>query len=184
MKKILIANSKGGSSKSTLALSLAYCLTQNYKVCLVDTDTQGSINNFKQYVGIDVVDNLDGNYDIAIIDSPPYLTNQLPELIKNADFVLIPCRPNYFDALALSGIIGMVKGKKAGIVLVQTQHRVNISDVIDTLKEYELPIIKQSMSQRVAYARVAMQNPFDTDDVKAQKEILSIVLEIFSAING
>lgn len=184
MKKILIANSKGGSSKSTLALSLAYCLAQNYKVCIVDTDPQGSINNFKQFVGIDIVDNLNGAYDVAIIDSPPYLSNQLPELIKSADYVLIPCRPNYFDALAISGIAGMVKGKKAGIVIVQAQHRVNISDVLDTLKEYNVPIIKQSMSQRVAYARVAMQNLFETDDVKAQKEILSIVLEIFSTING
>lgn len=184
MKKLLIANSKGGSSKSTLALSLAYCLAQNYKVCLLDIDPQGSINNFKQYVGVDVVDTLNANYDVALIDSPPYLTSQLPELIKSADYVLIPCRPNYFDALALGGIAQMLGGKKAGIVLVQAQHRVNITDVLDTLKEYGIPIIKQSMTQRVAYARVAMQNLFETDDVKAQKEILSIVLEIFSAING
>lgn len=186
MKKILIASQKGGVSKSVLTICIGYCLAQNYKVCLVDTDTQNSLNNFKDLISLDIVDKSElkkDNYDCAIIDSSPYLSTKLPELIRQADYVLIPCRPNYFDLVALKGIIELLpQGKKAGIVLTQVQHRVNITDIIESLREYQIPVIKQHMSHRVSYARVGMQNLFKSDDVKAQKEILSIVLEIFAQI--
>lgn len=43
MKKILIANPKGGSGKTTLSTSLAgYFASQGIKVCLLDLDKQQS----------------------------------------------------------------------------------------------------------------------------------------------
>lgn len=185
MKTILIAGSKGGSSKSTLSLCLAACLAQNYSVCLIDTDPQGTLQSFKDLIKIDLVDLASikqSDYNVSIIDSPPYLSNQLPELIKLADYVLLPCRPNAFDAVALKTIISLIKNKPCGIVLTQVQHRVNITDVLDVLQGYNIPILKQTMSHRVSYARAAFQNLFDSDDIKAQKEILSITIEILSQI--
>ena len=183
MKNILIASSKGGSSKSTLALCLAYCLAQNYKVCLVDADPQGTLQNFKDLIKVDLVDKPTNGYDVCITDTPPYLSNELPKLISQSDYILLPCRPNAFDAVALKAIISLVKNKPCGIVLTQVQNRVNITEVLDVLKSYNIPILKQTMSNRVSYARAAFQNLFDSDDIKAQKEILSITLEIFATIN-
>jgi len=182
MKTILIAGSKGGIGKTSLALSLGYCLAQNYKVCLYDTDPQGSLINFKDIIPLDIVNKPTKGYDVCIIDCPPYLTNKLPDLIAKSDFVLLPCRPNLFDTVAMKSIIALTQNKPCGIVLTQVQHRVNITDIINSLESYNIPILKHHMSHRVSYARIGMQNLFETDDVKAQKEILSIVLEIFSQI--
>lgn len=188
MKTIAVVSQKGGGSKSTLSLCLAHCLAQSYKTCLVDIDPQGSLTNFKELLKVDLVsfDTLkkQTGYDVAIIDTPPYISDKLPLLIKQADYVLITCRPNYFDAVATKSVVALVpKEKPSGIALTQIQHRVNIKDVIEVLESYQIPILKQSMTQRVSYARAMMQSIFESEDIKAQKEILSIVLEIFSAIN-
>lgn len=183
MKIITIAGAKGGISKSILSVCLAQCLAQNYKVCIYDSDLQGSINSFKNTVGVDVVDSIDeAGHDICIVDTAPYLSDKLAELIDRSDYVIMPVRPNAIDAVALKGIVSLVGHKPAGIVLTQVQHRVNINDVVEVLKGYKIPLLKQSMSQRVSYSRAIMQNLFETDDVKAQNEILQIVLEIFASI--
>lgn len=186
MKKILIAGSKGGNSKTSLSLCLAACLAQSYKVCLIDTDPQGSLISFKDLLGIDLCDIAElrkDSYDVVLIDTAPYLSNKLPDLMKQADYILLPCRPNVFDAVAIKAIIALLPPHKpCGIVLTQVQHRVNITDVLSVLQGYNVPILKQTMSYRVSYARAALQNIFETDDIKAQKEILSIVLDVFAQL--
>jgi len=47
MRKISIVNFKGGTGKTTTAVNLSYALSlKNYKVLIIDLDTQGTISNW------------------------------------------------------------------------------------------------------------------------------------------
>ena len=47
MRKIAIINFKGGTGKTTTAINLSYALSlKNYKVLIIDCDTQGTISNW------------------------------------------------------------------------------------------------------------------------------------------
>ena len=47
MRKIAIINFKGGTGKTTTAVNLSYALSlKNYKVLIIDCDTQGTISNW------------------------------------------------------------------------------------------------------------------------------------------
>jgi chromosome partitioning protein len=100
MRKIItIAHQKGGVGKSTLALNLAVCFQDQLNVALVDTNLQGSLYHSKEVLpGLAVLaqDQLqkikDLQYDLIIVDTPPYLSNKLPELFSLSDFILIPTK--------------------------------------------------------------------------------------------
>src|SRR5690606_1296828 len=117
MKIITVANQKGGVGKTTLALNLAYCFADNLKVCITDTDPQGSASDLSDLLnGIDVVkldDVLNAEivegYDLMIIDTPPYLTARLPELFAVADYVLIPTKAGFLDVMAIKATIGLLE---------------------------------------------------------------------------
>ena len=102
-------------------MNLAYCLAQNTTVCASDLDLQGSLSKFKditplQLVTIDeILRGRDEQY--AIIDTPPYLSNRLPELINKSDFVLVPVKPGFFDALAVRETLALLKNTNHAMVL-------------------------------------------------------------------
>lgn len=187
---ITVAGSKGGNGRSTISLNLAYCLKQEYSVCLADVDVQASLTRFKDVVPLDMVrlndlDKVTG-FDIAIADCPPYLTPKLTELFKRSDFVLVPVKAGFFDTVAVKDTLDMLQGIKHGIVLSMVQHRTSLTrEAIDILNEYGSPILDQRISHRVSYARSPITGSvFNSDDEKAKEEITNLTLEIFQHINS
>ena len=97
IKKILIANPKGGGGKTTLSTNLAgYFANQGIKVCLLDLDKQQSsygwlerrpeqlpeINSAK----INNAFSQKKNIEVAIIDSPAGIRgDKLSDAVKAAD---------------------------------------------------------------------------------------------------
>ena len=128
---ITVAHQKGGVGKSTMALNLALCFQDQLKVALVDSDLQGSIYHIKdEFPGLAIlsseqighIPNL--NYDLIIVDTPPYLSNKLAELFRFSDFVLVPTKAGFFDVMAIRSTLALIKFSqaqnkrlKAGIVL-------------------------------------------------------------------
>jgi chromosome partitioning protein len=111
-KIITIAHLKGGVGKSTLALNLAVCFKDTLRVALIDTDTQGSISDLKgDLKTIEVINDTSPqnikamDYQLIIIDTPPYLSSQLPDLFAISDFVLIPTKAGFFDVMAIRSTI-------------------------------------------------------------------------------
>ncbi len=90
MKKILILNSKGGVGKSTLAIAMADILPNSQ---LVDTDHQGSLKITPEITGRHKVVPLEqAKADFVILDTAPYLNEELPGLINMCEVMLIPTR--------------------------------------------------------------------------------------------
>ena len=107
-KIITIAHQKGGVGKSTLALNLALCFQDNLSVSIVDTDLQGSLFHIRDdFPGLPVLMPNKVEYlqeleeDLVIVDTPPYLSDQLPELFFHSDFILIPTKAGFFDVMAI-----------------------------------------------------------------------------------
>lgn len=199
MKIITIAHQKGGVGKTTLALNLAYCFSEDLRVGITDTDLQGSISDIKQFLtGIDLVplDKIqkreDLPYDVIIIDTPPYLTDKLNEIFLLSDFVLIPTKAGYLDALAVKATIALfdeAKKKKpvlkAGVVLNMLT-RTNLNDEVkEILDGYTLPVLNTRINQRVSYARSPITNGvFASEDEKAKNEIVDLASEIIGFLNS
>lgn len=197
---ISVVHQKGGVGKTTLALNLAFCLSENLKVGITDTDLQGSISEIEEFIkGIDLVplekvrnkEPLD--YDVLVIDTPPYLTNRLQDIFLISDFVLIPTKAGYLDALAVKATIALYKeaekqkpSLKAGIVLNMIMHNTNLNDEIkDILNSYDLPVLTAQISHRVSFARSPMTNGiFNSEDERAKAEIVNLADEILNHLHS
>ena len=198
MKTITIAHQKGGVGKTTLALNLAFCFADSLKVAVTDTDLQGSINSLGSLVtGIDLVspeDVLAGKltgYDLLVIDTPPYLTNRLTDLFAVSDYVLVPTKPGFLDAMAVRATVSLLRESmkrkptlQAGIVLNMVMPRTSLTqEVKELLKEYDLPVLPTMIYQRVSYARSPVTNGvFQSDDDKAKAEIQSLATDILTQL--
>jgi chromosome partitioning protein len=113
MKTILVANRKGGCGKTVVAITLASALAaRGGKVALADADAQKSALRWlkQRPVGVPAIAGLDwtkaGNvgdlpraYDWLVIDAPGAIMGGRAEaLIAEAEAVIAPVLPSYFDA--------------------------------------------------------------------------------------
>lgn len=201
MKIITVAHQKGGVGKTTLSLNLAYCFSQGAKVAVIDIDPQGSISGLKDILakqGIDLIqpkemEQAKSKYDIAIIDTPPYLTTALPEFFGYSDFVLVPTKASILDIMAISATIELLKkaqsqrpNLKSGIVVNMVKSRTSITeDMKEVLQQYDFPMLEAMVSDRVSYTRSPISGGvFETDDEKAKDEIISLAKEIITMMNN
>lgn len=199
MKIITVAHQKGGVGKTTLALNLAYCFKEGARVAIIDTDPQGSISNIKPILeqhGIALIapqdiDKVRNQYDIAVIDTPPYLSTTLPEFFKYSDFVLVPTKASVLDIMAIRATIKLLREAmkerpqlKASIVLNMVKSRSAITaEIKEILDEYKFPILNTMVSDRVSYTRSPISGGvFNTEDDKAKEEILSLTREIITQL--
>lgn len=208
---ITLAHQKGGVGKTTLTLNLYAYLSKNFKCAIVDADPQGSIidlfeqlkgqkgwrdmhlisrNAFRSFKDLSDLE----QYDILLIDTPPYMLNTLPEIFAASDFVLIPSKASPLDALAIQSTVDLVKASqianpqlKAAVVLNMTINNTDFSrQVRQILEETGLPILRSEIGNRVAYSRSLLFAPsvFAEGNNKAIEEITALANEIFVHINN
>lgn len=195
MKIITVAHQKGGVGKTTLALNIAYCLKHSMKVAILDTDPQGSISGLNEYLGLEGLDLISindlekarQNYDIAIIDTPPYLSSLLPDFFEISDYVLVPTKAGVLDIMAIRATIQLLEEAKiknenlaSGIVLNMIQPNTKLTtDIKNQLAIYSTPVLNTMVTQRVNYARSPLMGGiFETGDDKAKNEIINLTKEI------
>jgi chromosome partitioning protein len=129
--------------------------------------------------------------DLLVIDTPPYLTNKLPELFDLSDYVLIPTKVGYLDVMAIKATIALLKeaqgrkpNLKAGVVLNMVKNRTNINDEIKgIIQSYQVPLHETIISDRVSYTRsVISSGVMEGQDEKAKEEITNLAGEIIESL--
>ena len=155
-KTITIAQQKGGTGKTTLAvhLALAFVKYHNLKVVIIDTDPQGSLgkwfmirskkNSLSKNLTFKTASLWGAQYesktfkkdnDIVIIDTPPKIESDARPSIEAADLVLIPITPSHVDFWATEAIIDIAK-KAEKKVLIQINRANQRSKLINKTQEY------------------------------------------------
>jgi chromosome partitioning protein len=124
MKNILIANSKGGSGKTTLATNFAgYFASLGAQVVLSDLDRQQSATQWVQrrpsefpFIHSHNLRNKAPTFEPEwiVTDSPAGLREEkLSDAIKQADCVIVPIQPSAFDIGASRDFLGILAEEKA-----------------------------------------------------------------------
>lgn len=199
MKIITVAHQKGGVGKTTLVLNLAVCFAQGLRVGVLDTDVQGSLSGIKDELDpitfVPYQDQLnrlpEQPFDLLLIDTPPYLTNQLPDLFAVSDFVVVPSKVGFFDVMAIKATVELVKQAqqkrpqlKYGVVLNMVKPRTGLNKAVqEILNDYGAVLLTTTVSDRVSYTRSAITSGvFASDDEKAKEEITGLADEILTAL--
>ncbi len=210
MTVIAVLNQKGGSGKTTIATHLARGLQlKGNSVLLVDSDKQGSARDWRAVdednpvpvVGLDRP-TLDkdlksiSNKDYIVIDGSPQATVLAASAIRVADYVFIPVQPSPYDIWATSDLVEMVKQRmeltdgrlKAAFIVSRAIKNTNIGkEVATVLTDYNLPVLKTKITQRVIYPNSASlgQTVFEADSEKSAsvQEMTALVDEIIEFCN-
>jgi len=175
-KVITIAQQKGGTGKTTLAvhLALAFIKYHNLKVAIIDTDPQGSLGKWFMIREEKKLSNdnltfktaslwgaqyeskaLKKDHDIVIIDTPPKIESDARPSIESADLVLIPVAASQVDFWATGAIVEIAKkaNKKILIQINRANQRSKlISKTNDFIKSLNLSATKTIIGNRQIFA--------------------------------
>ena len=146
MRTLVLASQKGGVGKTTLAGHLAVMAEMEGAgpVALIDTDPQGSLSswwNERQadtpvFASVDIaglanrLEELSkAGVKLAIIDTPPAVTDTIRQVLAVADLVLIPTRPSPHDLRAVGSTVELVEqsGKRMVFVINGAAARARIT---------------------------------------------------------
>jgi chromosome partitioning protein len=202
---IAILNQKGGSGKTTIATNVAHALMlKNNTVLLVDSDPQGSARDWNEaskgeilpVIGLDKetlskdLKAVSVGYDYIIIDGAPQIAKLAAAAVKTADLILMPVQPSPYDIWATSDLVDIIKARqqvmggkpKAAFLINRAIKNTKLSgEVAEALSSYEMPILKNVTTQRVAYPMTASEGKTvlsETTSNPAALEIMAIVEEI------
>jgi chromosome partitioning protein len=167
MQKILVASSKGGCGKTTIATNLAAHFAQNGKnTVLVDADRQGSSQRWaEKRAGLpaavlalsglrrDWQTKIPEDAQHVVVDGPAGIrAGELAELLEGIDVLLIPVLPSRIDLEAseafLSEIANLARIKRGKVAVGLVANRLKpwttaSQQAIDEIKRLPFPLVAQ-----------------------------------------
>jgi len=181
MKKIAIINGKGGAGKTTTAVMICLALRNaDHDASIDDRDPQKTaslwLSKFPEM--------LNPNSPIQIIDTAPRLdSSAVATTIKEADTIVIPCRPSPVDLWTTQDTVGLLNKlgclHKAKLLFNQVRPGTLLSrDLSDTAERIGLKPLKMSLSLRESYQHAVLAG-WKALDKTAKEEITQLTLSIF-----
>lgn len=176
-----VLSQKGGVGKTTIAVNLAAAYAkEGQRVLLVDADPQGSSLAWSAARAADPLFPVVGmpkatlhrdlpqvasDYDLVLIDGAPRVNDLGRAAIMASDLVVIPVQPSPYDVWAAAETVTLVREAQVlkpelKVVFVINRKIVNTAigrDVADALAEFEVPVEKTTLGQRVIFAESAAQ---------------------------
>jgi chromosome partitioning protein len=135
MYTIVAASQKGGSGKTTLSghLAVEAARAGAGEIALIDTDPQGSLAHWwnarraptPHFVKAGLPDleealaGLDrAGIKIAVVDTPPAITQSISKVVAHADLVLVPTRPSPHDLRAVGATVDIAERHGKPLIFV------------------------------------------------------------------
>lgn len=185
---VTVANEKGGSGKSNIAINLAVKLfSLGEDILLVDSDPQNSIRVFNDIraskevpLGFNCVnvfgdslatqvELLQGKYETLIIDTAGRDCDEMREALSVSDILIIPTQPSDLDIAVLNKMIKLFKqykqfkrDLKAFVVISKASPNPALQDKITALQSYikDKNIDDLRLCKSVLYERELYRNAF------------------------
>ncbi len=199
MKRVFLANSKGGCGKSTLATNLAVALAEKGKrVVLADCDPQLSTASWcerrpasatpVEYVVLRKLKRLKGfeppaDIDYLLVDTPAGLDPEaFADLLETGDSVVVPTQPSIIDLEAserflagLAQLRAIASGKvRLGLVLNKVrQDTIAARSALERLSTQPWPLLASIRDTQAYLLSAALgKSLFDYHGVLAQERQL------------
>jgi chromosome partitioning protein len=172
MKTIAVLSQKGGAGKTTLAVHLAAAAAKNRLTSLIlDTDPQATASTWAGWRNGEAPEVIDCashallprklqqaaqlGADLAVIDTPPHADIMAREAARQAELILIPCRPRAFDLDAVRTTIDLAKasGKSAFVVFLAGPPRAPLvyAEASRIIEQFGIPVAPVMLPERAAF---------------------------------
>lgn len=174
---VSLAGQKGGTGKSTIALSIAVEWSERGRsTLLVDADPQGTVSVWGALGGDearlptivrmgegmhrgDQLPELARRFEVLVIDCPPAHDRIHRSALVVSDLVLYPVGPSAVEAWSLSAALELLVKVKAirpdllaAVLITRKMTQTTIGrEARETLEECGLPILATELGYRVAY---------------------------------
>lgn len=181
MTVIVLASTKGGVGKTTLAMSVAEGFARRDSTLVVDSDPQqsalqwwrvadgGKGLGFRVEAGdsgvLTAIAEARRQYRFVVVDCPPSFNSyQTREALTQADVVLLPMQPSPVDLWAGAHVAEWVRdakevnpGLRAFIVLNQVEPNTRLwRGIKEVLNELDLPTLKTTVRRRAVFRNAAL----------------------------
>ena len=175
---VTVAQQKGGSGKTTLAVNLAVGFARDgHRVAVLDTDPQGSLGRWfmtRRDAGRDDIafstasawgvsyecDKLGREYDYVIVDTPPKVDADLRPALRESDLVIVPVSASQLDVWATESVLDLATREDCNVLVVVNRGKKGtrvLNDVTSSVAALKSPIAKTVIGQRVAFAEALGQ---------------------------
>lgn len=205
---ITVAQQKGGSGKTTLAVNLAVALrAAGHVVAMVDTDPQGSMGRWfierltrqGEDEGLEFstssawgasyeAEKLKKRFDYVIIDTPPKIDTDLRPALRVADLVVVPVASSQVDLWATEGVLDLARREKAPVMIVLNRARSNTrlgAEIASSAADLGAMLAETQIANRVGYAETLGQGMGVIERPRsgpARDEITALLAEIQAAL--